>query len=216
MTPPYPLLFCCCCCLLLLVCCCYCCWFFVFVGFLLLLLLFAVVGLLLFCFCWLFVVVCCCWFVVVVVLFLLAFCCCCWFCFCFVCVCLFVCLFVCLVVWLVGCVFSNNLDICSSIEFLNFTVLSTAHGHLRRNHTLKILLHQVETRHQTTSRIHCYNSSICQCTITCFGTSKTIFHSIPWYLIIFRRHCKYGNLFNSLETEQGGLFNSAGAFGKMR
>ena len=170
----------------------------------LLLLLFAVVGLLLllllvFCFCWLFVVVvvvvCCCWFVVV--LFLLAFCCCCLLL--LVCCCCFVfvgfllllllllvlllfclCLFVCLVGWLVGCVFSNNLDICSSTEFLNFTVLSTAHGQLRRNHTLKILLHQVETRHQTTSRIHCYNSSICQCTITCFGTSKTIFHSIPW------------------------------------
>ena len=175
-----------CCCCCLLLLVCCCCWFFVFVGFLLL--LFAVVGLLLlFCFCWLFVVV------VVGFAFVL---------FVFVC--------------LVGCVFSNNLEICSSTEFLNFTVLSTAHGQLRRNHTLKILLHQVETRHQTTSRIHCYNSSICQCTITCFGTSKTIFHSIPWYLIIFRRHCKYGNLFNSLETEQGGLFNSAGAFGKMR
>ena len=173
MTPPYPLLFCCCCCLLLLVCCCCC--FFVFVGFLLLLLLFAVVGLLLllllFCFCWLFVVV----FAVVGLLLLL-------FCFCW--------LFVVVVVGfgfvlLVGCVFSNNLDICSSVEFLNFTVLSTAHGHLRRNHTLKILLHQVETRHQTTSRIHCYNSSICQCANNMFWYVKNHlpFHSlVPNYI----------------------------------
>ena len=31
-------------------------------------------------------------------------------------------------------------------EFLNFNVLSIAHGHLRKNHTLKILLHQFETQ----------------------------------------------------------------------
>ena len=143
---------------------------------------------LLFCCCLLLLVCCCCCCCFVFVGFLFLFllllvCCCCCCCFCWLFVVVVVVGFA--FVLLVGCVFSNNLDICSSVEFLNFTVLSTAHGHLRRNHTLKILLHQVETRHQTTSRIHCYNSSICQCANNMFWYVKNHlpFHSlVPNYI----------------------------------